>query len=218
MTLKPAHDPSCVLAYPFEEASDNTVYDQSQYGRNGTIYGATRAQGKIARGFYFDGVDDYIETPIFSVQDKLTVAAWAYYIDGQPSGNYAGIISSINGNHYSNRLLLYNSIILVQLAIGGYLVNHQVSGLAGLKNVWHHYAFTYNGSHVKIYLDGRTIYTEAQTGNIDTGQYKPTIGWGSAYTNSYHFKGYIDEVRAYTRAFTDQEIRMIYENEKDNYR
>jgi len=199
----------CVLYLKFDEGSGSIATDSSPFKNNGTIYGAIWVDGKFGKALSFDGVDDYVEVPIFTLTDKVTVSAWAYLIDGQPSGDYAGIISNLNGLSNGNRLLLKASVILFQLRIGGVIYNHQVR-LSDLRFSWNHYVATYDGSKVEIYLNGIRVYTGTQTGNLDSGTTKPTIGWGSVLTAYYHFKGIIDEVLIFNRALTEEEIKALY--------
>ena len=80
----------CVLYLPLTRNlragvndDDTTVYDRSNFGNHGTIYGAvwqTLPSGKSALSF--DGVDDYVEvadSPSLRVEtnNQLTVMVWA---------------------------------------------------------------------------------------------------------------------------------------------
>ncbi len=59
-------------------------------------------------------------------------------------------------------------------------------------NQWHHIAATYNGSIMRLYVDGVQAGTRTQTGNIDAATGALTIG---ASGTSNYFTGKIDEVR-----------------------
>jgi hypothetical protein len=187
-----------------------TLYDFSRYGNNGTINGATWTKDGGLTVLSFDGVDDYVEVPIFPLTDKVTVSAWAYRIGGQPPGSWAGIITNLNGAGNTNRLLTVSSSIQVQIGVGGTDYTHTKTGLPSLNYIWRHYAVTYDGSVVKIFLDGVEVYSGSQTGSLDSGTYKPTIGWGSTLVNYYHLNGLISEVRTYSRALSIEESRALY--------
>jgi hypothetical protein len=208
--LRYPQEKGLVLYLPFDRIGEKTAFDLSPYRNNGTIYGAVWVHGKFGQALSFDGVDDYVEVPIFSLTDKFTIEAWAYRIDGQPSGDYAGIISNLNGKNNYNRLLIRNTTVLFQLSIGGTIYNHSKTDLPPLSNAWHHYVATYDGSTVKLFVDGSLVYSGTQTGNLDSGSVKPTIGWGSVLPAYYHFKGLIDEVRIYNRALSKEEIKEHY--------
>jgi len=164
-------------------------------------------QPPLNKAMYFNGVNAYVEVPISPLTDKVTVEAWVYHIDGQPSGYFAGIVSNLNGKSNFNRFLITSTAVLFQLSIGGTIYNHQKTGLPSLRNAWHHYVATYDGTIVKLFLDGEEIYSGSQTGNLDSETTKPTIGWGSTSTSYYHLKGMSGKVRIYNQALSRTEIR-----------
>ena len=80
--------------------------------------------------------------------------------------------------------------------------------------LWHHVAFTYNGSKITLYVDYKADISVAVSGGIDTfGAGTMTwIGGLGAYTGDIgqrRFNGYIDEVRISNAALTpDQFLRL----------
>ncbi|WP_343643628.1 endo-beta-N-acetylglucosaminidase H [Chryseobacterium sp.] len=70
-------------------------------------------------------------------------------------------------------------------------------------NTWYHVAATYDGSNMKIYINGVLDATKAQTGSVNsTGAF--TVGY--LYNTSRNFNGKIDEVRVWKRALSQTEI------------
>ena len=67
-------------------------------------------------------------------------------------------------------------------------------------NTWSHLAFTYNGSVMRLYVNGVEVANQTRTGSavVSTGALK--IG-GNAIWGEW-FAGLIDEVRIYNRALT----------------
>ena len=72
-------------------------------------------------------------------------------------------------------------------------------------DVWTHVAVTYDGTILRIFVNGAQVATRAQTGAITTSTGALRIGgngiWGE------FFQGRIDEVRIYNRALTLAEIQ-----------
>jgi len=74
-------------------------------------------------------------------------------------------------------------------------------------NTWYHVAYVRNGSTFTIYLDGTAANSASSTAAVNYN-----AGWnlniGSAYTNTYHYNGYLSNVRIvngkalYTSNFT----------------
>ena len=215
MTLKPAHDPSCVLAYPFEEASDNTVYDQSQYGRNGTISGATRVQGKLGKGMYFDGVDDYVRSSAFTLTGTaISIMAW---VNCQIQSSFQMVFNKSTQSPTQGFLMLYREFntdkLCYQYATGStYVAKDAVNFFTGFNNQYLFVAVTcdYQNKILKFYRNGQ-IHT---TYSITDPMLFPSASsacYICSYQGSMHFfKGVIDEVRLYNRLLTDQEILKHY--------
>lgn len=66
---------------------------------------------------------------------------------------------------------------------------------------WHHYAATYNGSVLKLYIDGEFVDSINIT-NLDTGPATTKFGGANSNTDVQ-----IDDIRIYNRALTAEEIR-----------
>src|SRR4029079_5541361 len=88
--------------------------------------------------------------------------------------------------------------------IGG--TDRDVRGTAQLPlNTWTHLATTYDGSALRLYVNGTQVATLAATGSIVTSTGALKLGghalWGEWYS------GLIDELRVYNRALTPTEIQ-----------
>lgn len=70
---------------------------------------------------------------------------------------------------------------------------------------WIHLAMTYDGSKIRLYRNGVFQADANQSGNLNTTTNLLYIG---AYNDSYYFlNGIIDEVKIYTTALSEEEIR-----------
>jgi len=99
-----------VLDLPFDEGEGSVAYDQSLYGNNGTIYGATWTRGRSGWALDFDGTDDYVEIPdgIINATDRnftivatvltrvLDDAVHTIYYNGAESGVFSLRLHSTN--------------------------------------------------------------------------------------------------------------------------
>ncbi len=145
-----------LLAYDMETLTGTGLMkDFSGLGNDGTITGTSGIPGVVGQGRQFNGTSDYVQSPIFTLADKVTVSAWVYFVDGQPAGEYGGIVSNLNGRGNSNRLLLYSSAtVLWQVSIGTVTFNHFFTLPSDQRNAWHHYALVYDGTAVSLFWDG----------------------------------------------------------------
>ena len=83
---------------------------------------------------------------------------------------------------------------------------HYVSGpTANPVNAWTHVALTYDGSTLRLYVNGTQAATRAATGAIQTTTNPLWIGGNSPYGE--YFQGLIDDVRVYNRALTATDIQ-----------
>jgi LruC domain-containing protein len=72
---------------------------------------------------------------------------------------------------------------------------------------WHHLVTTYNGSKMKVYLDGKLMDTENTNGNINNSGSDIHIGTQSDLN---FFDGTIDEVSIYNRALSESEVLLLF--------
>ncbi|MEM2566488.1 MAG: phospholipase D-like domain-containing protein [Candidatus Nitrosocaldus sp.] len=78
---------------------------------------------------------------------------------------------------------------------------------------WHYAVVTYDGSVLRLYVDGSLV------SSLNTNGAVPDYNWNTPLTigknsldNSRYFIGDIDEVRVYNRALTAQEVNDAYNN------
>lgn len=83
---------------------------------------------------------------------------------------------------------------------------------------WYHVGFTYDGTYIKIYINGYLDKTIAYTAQSNPSDYVFIFGWArdGAITNTarifnadYKLSGYINDFRVYDEALTQKEIREI---------
>ena len=72
-------------------------------------------------------------------------------------------------------------------------------------STWSHLAITYDGSTVRLYLNGAMVDSVAHTGLITSSTNALTLGSDPFY--GQYFNGLIDEVRIYNKALTAAQIQ-----------
>src|SRR5262249_21991041 len=88
--------------------------------------------------------------------------------------------------------------------IGGSYAEAKASSVLAT-STWTHLAVTYDGSNVRLYVNGNLTSTTPATGSITTSTNPLQIGSDSIYGQS--FNGLIDEVRVYNAALTASQIQ-----------
>ncbi len=118
------------------------------------------------------------------------------------NGNIQNIISKHLDPSNVNYLLRPNNFQIT--TTGGFKV--VMSPIPVVNNVWYHVAATYDGSSIKLYINGCLVADSAHTGTIVTNDLVAAIGTRSASATTDHFRGSADEVRIWNIARTATEI------------
>jgi hypothetical protein len=179
--------------------------DLSGHGNHGTIAGASDVLGIIGRARQFNGTD-YIEAPDSSDLDVftgITIAAWVYlqadHTGGSPTmirkqGSFLLELGD-NGTNRPSFFLWWSD------GSAGPLL----SGPPVAKLEWHHWAATYDGIQMRLYLDGAVVGSLPISKTVATSPDPLRMGhWATEW-----FKGILDEVRVFSRALNGTEIAAL---------
>jgi hypothetical protein len=195
---------------------DNNPNSLVGSGLNGTLQnGATYAPGKVAQAFDLDGVNDYIDlgTSPLLAPNEITVDYWVNSRAPQATGAHPVARAGYNnppldswefGFRADQRLVFY--LFTTTPAVGGVTSTTVIA-----PNQWYHVAGTYDGSTVKIYINGQLESTAAFTGALRNNPSTTAIGCqvlGGVCT--YPFNGMVDELEIFNRALSQSEINAIY--------
>lgn len=194
-----------VLALSMNAGTGNTVSDSSGQNNHGTRSGATWITGgKYGKALLFDGVNDWItipDAPSLDLTTGLTMMAWVY-----PTSNTGVrdvlIKQGSNVDIYNLYARNNNGKPESNVYVNG--LNRMAQGTALPLNTWTHLAGTYNGSALKLYVNGVQAASINVSGAIACSSGVLRIGGNSLWGE--WFKGRIDEVRIFNRALTASEI------------
>jgi fibronectin type 3 domain-containing protein len=207
VTVSNTGSPGLVGAWAFDEGSGTTVADQSGKSNNGTITNATWVtQGKFGKALSFNGTNAWVTIPDSSTLDLttgMTIEGWVKPTTS--SGWQTAMAKEQPGNlaygMYANTNLNKNE---AEVYVNG--ASRSVNGTGQLPvGVWSHIAATYDGSMLRLYVNGTQVAQLAQTGSIITSTNPFRIGGNGIW--SEYFNGLIDEVRVYNRALSAAEIQ-----------
>jgi len=208
--------------WKFNEGSGGTAKDTSGYGFNGTLNNMNTdtcwTNGVSGTALKFNGVDDYVncgDNPKMKGMPELTVEAW---VKGNTYKPYAGILSKWLYNSQNHYLLGYfENGSSTKLGKFSFFVSQQLTNGAsdGIQsqtsldlNMWYHIAGVFKGGqYLKLYVNGVLNTNKSTTVSQIANGALPT--WIGQYGN-YPFDGLIDEVKVYSKAFSDEDIRRDY--------
>jgi hypothetical protein len=198
------HNTGVVAAYGFDEPSGTTASDGVN-GHHGTVTGATRVPtGRYGGALSFDGIDDWVSIPhdpALNLSAGMTIEAWV-----KPSAltSWRGVVMKEEASALP--YALYASSAADTPAASVFTtsaVNASGPPALGL-GTWTHLAMTWDGSVLRLYVDGAEIATGAAPGALLTSTGQLRIG-GNGLRGEF-FAGLIDEVRVYDRALAASRI------------
>jgi fibronectin type 3 domain-containing protein len=204
-----------VAAFAFAEGSGVVVADASGNGNTGSVVTASwTTQGRFGSALSFNGSDSLVnvpDAPELRLGNAMTLEAWvnpttvnSAWRDVIYKGNDNYYLSGTSGN--SGRPVgggIFN---------GGYREAYGAGALAA--NTWTHLATTYDGSNLRLYVNGTQVASQPATGTLAGSANPLQIGGDSIY--GQHFNGRIDEVRVYNTALTATEIQTDMNTPVDN--
>jgi predicted ribosomally synthesized peptide with SipW-like signal peptide len=194
----------------FDENAGAVAYDSSGYNNQGAINGAIWADGKYNPALSFDGDDNVVINDSDTLKpEKVTLEAWVKR-DGTP-GVYKYIAGKRYGGGWGSYHLYTGPSGGLKFYIGhngGYIASPD-AGTGIWDNSWHHITGTYDGSIVKLYVDGAEI--PGGTGTTQDIAYNTENFYIGSYGNGYYFSGLVDEVRVYSKALSGAEILENYQ-------
>lgn len=198
---------------------DGLAADSSGNGNNGVVNGAVLAAGKVGVGSLdFDGVDDYVDLGNLDPGGSaITLAAWVNSDNLASCGSSdCRIASKATGTGEQDHYLMLSTInsgggvkLRFRLKAGG--TTTTLISSANLTNgQWIHVAGTYDGSNMRVYVNGVEVGIVAKTGAVNSGPAIPFwIGGNPPTANSRPWDGKIDDVRLYDGALSLSEIEAL---------
>ena len=228
--LRPINMTGNILLAHFDELSGN-VTDYSGYNNKGIIktigngafegpeYGVA---GKFNKGFDFEtgsgSNGEFINftnpSHFNNLGNQITLEAW---INPESFSTPLSFDSPTFIDKGSNLISFYissgatNQLRFILDTSSGTATDY--AGTTDLiTNQWYHAVATYNGSSVKIYLNGNLESSFSRTGTVSNNNLDLIVGsgWSGSNPNSFPFDGEIDEVAMYNRSLNAEEIRDHY--------
>lgn len=195
-----------VAAYSFNEGTGTTVGDTSGNNNNGTIAGATwSTAGHAGNALSFDGANDMVSITDSASLDVIRVTLMAWVRPTSLSGWRSVILKERGTDGLAYGLYAHDNAPRPSAYVNVSNLDREVQGTSALPlNTWTHLTMTYDGTSIRLYVNGTLTATRAQTGNITVSAQKLAIGGNTPWGE--FFAGLIDDVRIYNRALSAAEI------------
>ena len=196
-----------VAAYSFEEGAGTTAADASGQANTGTLNaGVTWSlAGKSGKAASFNGTSGLItiaDKASLDLAGAMTLSAW---VNPTANANWRTVMLKEAGADLVYALYSSDAASLPNAYIRVGTTDKTAVGTGALPlNTWSHLAATYDGSNIRMYLNGTLVRTVAATGNMTASTGALRIGGNSIWGE--YFAGLIDEAHVYNRALSAAEV------------
>ena len=196
-----------IAYYPF----NGNANDESGNGRNGVVYGAsltTDRFGNPDKAYQFNGTSNYIDIPgtnnLHLNTNGLSLAAWINFTE--PSDIHAIVGKHISGYGNGYYLMIRPATIIEFLVDSDYGLRSTESYNDGN---WHFVVGTFDGSTMKLYVDGALKSSQPKTYS-SLNDSTLTIGKHHAGVATDFFNGKIDDIRIFDKAIGEAEVLQLF--------
>ena len=202
-----------VAYYPF----CGNANDQSGNGLNGVVNGATLTAdrfGNTNNAYNFNGTSNFIkvlDNDLLDLTQNLTLSAWISpnSVVNEQAVFGKGKISSQTGYSLLHNVLIPEktgiSIQNQPIPVSEAHINSSTLNL----NTWYQLLGTYNGSELKLYLNGVLVKTTTTSLQLMPNSLTDLF-IGCELSGFRFFNGKIDDVGIWNRALSQQEITQLF--------
>jgi hypothetical protein len=218
-------DAANVKSYP---GSGTTWRDLSRSGNNGTLTNGPTFSSANGGNLVFDGIDDYIITPnstTLNITSTITLESWikstALANSSHGDGIFSKGLSADNNSGVYETLLIQSGGInypFFRMRIGVTTPAYSPTNIPITLNQLYHIASIYNGSIIRIFVNGVESGTGlSTTGTIQSNTQELTLGVRYIRGSDSYFNGNIYSGRIYNRALSATEVLQNYNATKTRF-
>lgn len=165
---------------------------------------------------HFDRVDDFVQLPngsqYFSGTNQLSITGW-FYCDQLAYGQgYMGFRAG-SGTAEFYLIQLNNGVMECRLVTTAGFHEYVAPANTAIPQVWQHIAWIYDGTAIKLYVNGNLVGSSAASGTFLGDAVTFAIGKSILGGFNFVYGGRVDEVSAWTKALTQTEIQDMMDNE-----
>ena len=208
-----AFEEETVLLYLFDEDTADEATDLSEFENHGEATDAEWTEdGKNGGGLVFNGASSLIEVPhhdsLLPGGDELTIEAWfkpASFPGGHPVIARKGSVAESGWGFDTPGGKIRG---FVYTAPGAAAVAQGATPME--VDTWHHLAMVYDGSEIRIYLDGELDGEVARKGDINENE--ASVWIGKKANELIWLDGTLDELRILNVAISQEQIQTDMED------
>ena len=200
-----------LVSYWKFDGGSTGLADFSGLGNNGVVTGTTSfVPGKIGNAFSFNGVT-YMVSTAPSLSTSFSIVGWA----NLPATASGDLPKELVSNDVENNYFLRvdpNSESPNRLAgfvkVGG-TPEPRVT-YTYLPNTWFHFALTWDGTTLKLYINGVLQSQQTRSGILSGSGTSIGIGGATGGVNLLKSGSLLDDIRIYNKALSSTEVSTIF--------
>ena len=225
--LAQAPDPDLLVHLKLDEGTGTAAQDASSYGNDGTVHagagGPAWVAGRLGDALEFYNYNGtytrYVRVPwqpSLGITSGLTLAGWVR-LRTLTTGSQTVIGRANGASDWYLQVRNRGRRIAFVLCVDGRtetLLHNLNAHSAWQVGEWHHLAATYDGSRMRLYVDGAQVRSENAPGIVTTSTSTALpIGIGAQPQTPTRWRngipGALDDVRLYRRALSAAEIQAL---------
>jgi hypothetical protein len=209
-----------VAHYPF----NGSAKDSSGNGNHGTVHGGNFVADRLGRqagAYALNGTDAYISaagTKSLEAAFELSISVWLYHKTQDSQKEWYSIVEKSDperwGHSKYGMWLIRDLVELCVQPIDLELPHRCVESEMTLEpEQWHHLVGVSDGTVLRVYIDGQLAGEKDFGSRTDNSksQFELFIGVDLYDASPVYVKGMIDELRLYTRALDETEVKTLYQ-------
>ncbi len=192
------------------------IVDESTYSTNGTLIN----NPVYSNGYFtFNGSSTYIDfgnpTALSSIggTNNVTASVWVYF-SAYGGGGQSYAVVTVKGPPWTWLIENPDNKFRFRITAGGADVAVADTTTHNL-NQWYHVVGTYDGSAMRIYVNGVLKNTLAQSGTL--GSNSVTAKIGTYEGTNYNLNGRVGACQIYKRTLTEGQVRQLFEAQRNRF-
>ncbi len=212
--------PSLLLWLPLDEGRGNFTADLSSNMLEADLSNVRWATGPSGTAAHFNGTNSYIEIqaiPGLNGATQFTLSVWSQWDDAEPR-RYPNLLTSLNWSPGGMMLFVSDGTCSFRLGRPGHRAGtpgHEwkETGVALLnklpQNMWTHLCVTFAMPELTAYVNGELVGRGSWPYPLEVDALR-LGGWH----NPVCHRGLLDDLRIYSRALSDTEVKTLAEDSK----
>lgn len=213
-----------VLWCPFSEGAGTNISNQAQDDYHGywvDLSTASWGEGLMGGALEFDGIG-YVripQSPPLITNAPFTIAALVY-LDTAVTSSLPTVLSDMwptDTSYEGFWMGCEHPANVVGFSLGTGTAGTYLSTSRSVTGCWAQIVATYDGTTARLYLDGQQVAAELAGFTPAFGE-DLLMGWCDYPYSSFHWRGWMDDVRVYAVALSSNDVFGLYDGVRDSDR